>query len=239
VKTANITHTLTIAITLITALYLSWLVLIAYNCFYPALYDTLNIADHIATYSPQNIYRHDFALTSKADHIIFFSAIVDAVTSNPESLSNIEYKINNQSTKLLTQAEIIHLNDVANLIEYWSLIGLSITLIWLVLAFYKPLHVTKKSLTRSFLYLLSGFLSLAVAIMIAGPTTVFYWAHTQVFPDNHQWFFYYQESLMTTLMKAPNIFGWILVIWLTIATALFILLIFTLIKIHHHQNHKR
>ena len=31
--------------------------------------------------------------------------------------------------------------------------------------------------------------------------------HEWVFPAEHQWFFYYQESLMTVLMKAPDLFG--------------------------------
>jgi hypothetical protein len=31
--------------------------------------------------------------------------------------------------------------------------------------------------------------------------------HIFVFPDNHQWFFYYQDSLMSTLMKAPDLFA--------------------------------
>jgi hypothetical protein len=31
--------------------------------------------------------------------------------------------------------------------------------------------------------------------------------HTVVFPADHQWFFYYKDSLMASLMKAPDIFA--------------------------------
>lgn len=40
-----------------------------------------------------------------------------------------------------------------------------------------------------------------------GPTRVFYTLHEWVFPSDHQWMFSYQESLMTTLMKAPDLFA--------------------------------
>jgi hypothetical protein len=46
-----------------------------------------------------------------------------------------------------------------------------------------------------------------VLILLMGAKKFFYWLHTAVFPDNHQWFFYYEESLMSTLMKAPDLFA--------------------------------
>ena len=42
---------------------------------------------------------------------------------------------------------------------------------------------------------------------VVGPTEVFYQFHIWLFPADHQWFFYWQESLMSTLMKAPALFG--------------------------------
>ena len=55
---------------------------------------------------------------------------------------------------------------------------------------------------------LLSFIILLVAILsIWGFTEVFYYLHTVVFPENHQWFFYYRDSLMATLMKAPDIFS--------------------------------
>jgi hypothetical protein len=51
--------------------------------------------------------------------------------------------------------------------------------------------------------------------------------HVWVFPADHQWFFYYQDSLMSTLMKAPYLFGYIAVALVALATV-FLALIFTL-----------
>ena len=56
--------------------------------------------------------------------------------------------------------------------------------------------------------LLGGLLAaVGLVLLIAGPTAVFYQLHIWIFPDDHQWFFYYQESLMSTMMKAPDLFG--------------------------------
>jgi len=56
-----------------------------------------------------------------------------------------------------------------------------------------------------------------VAVVVIGPVKVFYAAHNAVFPPGHEWFFYYQDSLMTTLMKAPDLFGFIAVVWVLTA----------------------
>ena len=52
----------------------------------------------------------------------------------------------------------------------------------------------------------------------------FYALHEWIFPDNHQWFFYYQESLMTVLMKAPDLFGAISVLIALLAIPIYLLL---------------
>ncbi|MDZ7747429.1 MAG: hypothetical protein U5K43_00040 [Halofilum sp. (in: g-proteobacteria)] len=49
-----------------------------------------------------------------------------------------------------------------------------------------------------------------------GPVDLFYWLHEQVFPPDHQWFFHYQESLMSMMMRAPDLFGAIAVLWLAL-----------------------
>ena len=46
-----------------------------------------------------------------------------------------------------------------------------------------------------------------LSFSVFGFTDIFYYLHTVVFPNNHQWFFYYQESLMSSLMKAPDLFA--------------------------------
>lgn len=76
---------------------------------------------------------------------------------------------------------------------------------------------------------LLGFSALTtITLILFGPTKMFYWLHTKIFPHNHQWFFYYQESLMTTLMKAPDLFGFIATIWAVTAILLFITIQLTL-----------
>jgi len=55
---------------------------------------------------------------------------------------------------------------------------------------------------------------LLVLSLVIGVENLFYGLHTIVFPDDHQWFFYYEDSLMSTLMQAPNIFLPIGVVWI-------------------------
>ncbi|MFN2223885.1 MAG: DUF1461 domain-containing protein, partial [Candidatus Promineifilaceae bacterium] len=44
-------------------------------------------------------------------------------------------------------------------------------------------------------------------------------------PPGHQWFFYYQDSLMTTMMKAPVLFAGIAAEWLVLTIAVFVALV--------------
>ena len=61
--------------------------------------------------------------------------------------------------------------------------------------------------------------------------------HEMVFPDDHQWFFYYQDSLMTTLMKAPDIFFAIGAVWAILASVIYLLLSLLLQAMgHKHQG---
>ncbi len=67
-------------------------------------------------------------------------------------------------------------------------------------------------------------LTVAILVVVIGPVKVFYALHELLFPDGHQWFFYYQESLMSTMMKAPELFGWIAMEWALLAILCFVLL---------------
>ena len=57
---------------------------------------------------------------------------------------------------------------------------------------------------------------------------MFYQVHVGICPAEHQWFFYYQESLMTTLMHAPQLFGVIAVAIIALALLLYGLLLLAL-----------
>lgn len=76
------------------------------------------------------------------------------------------------------------------------------------------------SITKILFGFLIGFSLIALIVFALGPIAVFYWFHEQVFPEGHQWFFYYQDSLMTTLMKAPDIFAFIAALLVTVLVAL-------------------
>ena len=62
-------------------------------------------------------------------------------------------------------------------------------------------------------------------VWATGPRDVFYVFHEWVFPAGHQWFFYYQESLMSTLMKAPDLFGYIAAALVALAIVVLTLLL--------------
>ena len=119
------------------------------------------------------------------------------------------------------EAEIIHLQDVANLIDVFYRAGLIGLLLWIgliVFAYQQKLKLP--AIKKILLGFLAGFAFITVLVIVIGPTAVFYWFHVQVFPDGHQWFFYYQDSLMTTLMKAPDIFAFIAVLLLSLLITL-------------------
>ncbi|MCB1808001.1 MAG: DUF1461 domain-containing protein, partial [Candidatus Competibacteraceae bacterium] len=58
---------------------------------------------------------------------------------------------------------------------------------------------------------------LGIGVVLMGPVRVFYQLHIWIFPPGHPWFFYYQDSLMTTLLKAPDIFAPITLSWLLLS----------------------
>jgi hypothetical protein len=63
------------------------------------------------------------------------------------------------------------------------------------------------------IWTLTPLAALMVTVLLLGPNKVFYRLHPLVFPPAHQWFFYYQDSLMSTMMQAPDLFGYIAVVW--------------------------
>jgi hypothetical protein len=64
--------------------------------------------------------------------------------------------------------------------------------------------------------------AIATATLLIGPVKAFYWLHTLVFPPGHEWFFYYEDSLMSTMMKAPDLFGYIALLWASLSLLLLI-----------------
>lgn len=190
---------------------ISWHLAAQLHFAYPVGYDLLGLEKHIAEYAPLNRNKDDFEYTTRADHLRLFGEITDAVQDSGRGLQNISYTLpNGRSTGLMHEAEIIHLQDVANLIDSFYRVGIICLIAWLVLI---PWAIWKQWQLPSSRKVLAGFvvgIGLAITVVVLlGPTDVFYWLHEQIFPPGHEWFFYYQDSLMTTLMKAPDIFAFI------------------------------
>jgi hypothetical protein len=202
------------------ALFLAWHTLSSVHFFYPFLYDTLEFGSVIQQYAPLNIHKSGFEQTERAQHIALFGEIVSAINRGGQGLAEMVY-YNAQGQVIdtfLHPAEVIHLQDVANLLEvltratYWVMGGL-----FFLLLFFKvkqqPLHHLPKALA----WTLATLIVLSTLVIAWDAQAIFYALHTLIFPAEHQWFFYYQESLMTTLMKAPDIFAAIAVLLLVVA----------------------
>ena len=190
----------------------SWALYSKVNYGYPFWYQQLDIGEHIQQYGPQNRFKSGLELLPPEQHWQAFEQIRHAVHQHGEGLATIRYQPPGQSPRtLLHAAEVQHLQDVANLIDRGRV------LFWGLLVFWLPLAL---ALCRTGLPSMRGRLASAViasgAVLawlgIAGPTTVFYQFHLWLFPAEHQWFFYWQDSLMSTLMKAPVLFGGIAIV---------------------------
>ena len=190
------------------ALLIAWHSLAVIDFGYSKAYSWISIQEHIHRYAPINQYRKHFETTSKEEHLRLFSEIVDSIQHGGEGLENIRYSYNEKSITLLHQAEVIHLKDVANLIDTLYPIGVLMILISLLLLIViRQLKLPPPSILQAISGVGVLLTILTLTLIVVGPTELFYWLHTQIFPEGHQWFFYYQESLMTTLMKAPDLFG--------------------------------
>ncbi|TRX54450.1 DUF1461 domain-containing protein [Thalassomonas sp. M1454] len=188
---------------------ISWKLNSAIDFTYPNWYQALDIKNHIQTYAPQNQYnKQDFVHTSSEQHYSLFSEVVVAINNHGEGLDKISYTIDERTKRLFTKSEVIHLEDVSILIDrltwLWlvNLIPLSI----LLFAYIKN-KVAMPDKKLKLQALITSALVIVLSFAFLGFKQIFYYFHTLVFPDNHQWFFYYQESLMSTFMKAPDLFA--------------------------------
>lgn len=197
---------------LLGAAYLAWLALSSVDFLYPWLYEALEIDRHIEAFAPQNRYREGFAATSDAQRIQLFGRIVDSVNDQGRGLESLSYRPGADAAPvpLLRQPEIEHLRLVAELVTAlrWAgaaALGLFIALtVAMVAAGLRPARMLPAG-GIALGALVAG--ALAFASFDVSDAGWFERLHDWVFPPNHQWFFYYQDSLMTTLMKAPDLFG--------------------------------
>jgi hypothetical protein len=214
-------------------LVLSWHFLSKANFFFDTLYDMHQIESHIAEFAPQNRQnRINFELTSKNERIRIVGKILRTVNSKGVGLETIKY-FNTDGVPVnlfLTLAEVEHLKDVSVLVHLMNSIAFILMIIFIIIF---SLAWRYKTTTPSLLMLtcsMVGFVIIATGcIIFIGPQIVFNELHEWVFADKSEWHFYYQDSLMTTLLKAPDTFATMAILMTAIAL-IFWLLIFCLTK---------
>lgn len=190
--------------------HLAWNINAATNFLYSSWYEVLNLDEAISKYAPDNKFKKGFEHTNKQQQVDLFSGIVTGIQNAGEGLRELNYKnkSNQLTDTLLTDAEVIHLQDVANLVskfKYLTIFGILVAFLVFLLMRLKKVPIAK--FKHHLLGGLGAIFIVALFVMLIGPTKIFYIGHELIFPNNHQWFFYYEESLMSTMMKAPLLFG--------------------------------
>ena len=217
---------------LVLSLFVSWQLLAKIDFAYPQAYQLIDIEHNISYYGPRNRFRSHFALTNSTEHYRLFAAINTAVHHQGKGLADITYHHPDGQAlaKLLHQAEIVHLQDVANLLDVLWWVGIAalfmvVLMVVLVRGVY-PFDFVVVSVGKQLRVLLSVLFLLALLVWLVGAERVFNAMHVWAFPDDHQWYFYYQDSLMSTLMKAPDLFAVIAVEIVLLATAIFAVVVY-------------
>ncbi|EAT11826.1 DUF1461 domain-containing protein [Bermanella marisrubri] len=214
---------------LVTAFLLSWVVMYSADFGYPSFYEMLDIDDHIEKFGPQNRYRSGLQFTEKSEHVRLFAAMNEAVHQDGVGLESLSYHLPNgrKIDQLLREPEIVHLQDVAHLINVFAWLGYIACLIWIGILLFSLKTKFKLPTLKQQAISMGGLVGICtLLVLVIGPVEVFYAFHVWLFPEEHQWFFYYQESLMTIIMKAPDLFGYI-----AIALTLLAMILFTLINL--------
>lgn len=194
---------------LIVAFSMAWWMHYQADFFYRLWYEPIGIKENIDRFGPQNRFKRFFADTDKQERLRMFAAINHSVHAQGQGLADIRYtSYKGYSDTLLHDAEITHLQDVARLIGWLkavAAVATAVTLLLIIWLWWRRQRLP--TLRRTWFAFLVSICALVAMVLILGPTRVFYRFHTWLFPADHQWFFYYQDSLMSTLMKAPDLFG--------------------------------
>lgn len=214
------------------ALSTAWWIHYETDFFYRVWYQPLGIKENIDRYGPQNRFKHFFADTQRQDHLRMFHSINVAVHNRGHGLADIHYITGEgYADTLLHDAEIIHLQDVARLIEGLKIVAATAVMVTVLLIGWLRWRAQRlPSLRRTWLVCLVSVCVLLTTVLVLGPTRVFYRFHDWLFPEGHQWFFYYQDSLMSTLMKAPDLFGAIGASLLAMAIVIYMMLSWSLLR---------
>ncbi|GLS27206.1 hypothetical protein GCM10007877_29250 [Marinibactrum halimedae] len=240
---------------IVLSLWLSWQALSQVDFSYGVWYDVLGIHEHIEKYGPQNRHRRGFETTTVEERKRVFGEVVKSINHHGDGLANITYygppKANGALSpidRLFHRDEVGHLQDVANLITVFDRCAygaMGVLLVYVALLLWRQRWLSAMSLSvadlpwwqqkpnwrNAHLCLVAIVGLLTVAVFIIGPVEVFYWLHEHIFPPDHPWFFYYQDSLMATSMKAPDLFGAIAVEWFALTALVYSLWLFLWIKV--------
>ena len=195
---------------------------------YSFFYKQLDIASHIQTFAPQNRQgQNGFENTDAQVHHQLFHEICVAINNHGNGLRDLTYlpSESGQLQTLLTDAEAVHLEDVSRLIDLMMPVGWAALTLLIVLAVTaRVAGIALPTLGYSLMILAVLTMLCTATLLVIGPHEIFKAFHELVFPEGNQWFFYYQDSLMTTLMKAPDIFFGIAVIWAILSALIYVLL---------------
>lgn len=192
------------------ALILSWVFLAPQNFWYGLWHDHTSIGAAIDKYGPQNRYIPGFAETTREQRASAFAEINKAIHRGGEGLADISFDTQSFGRqKLLREPEIAHLQDVADLISLLKFLVLIVIVCWLIIVIRGFKRRRLPSIKQQFWGTTVFVIISASIVFLIGPKKVFNTLHIWVFPKENAWFFYYQDSLMSTLMEAPYLFGWI------------------------------
>jgi hypothetical protein len=191
-----------------------WWALAQAHFLYPVWHDHAGIAETIERHAPDNHFKSDFALTSADTRYQLFAGIVGAIHQQGEGLTQLTYQTPEQTVPLLRPVEIEHLKAVAAIVErgtdlwWWGLLAWALLTAMLLWQRWTPPP------KQAWWLLLGLGVVGGLAWLTIGLEAVFYALNEALFPASHQWLFDYEESLMTTLMQAPDLFTWIGATWL-------------------------
>ena len=214
-------------LTFIITLPVSWWILASQNFAYSSLHDAIGIGEHIARYAPRNRFqKKDFELTSRAERTELFHGVVEAIQNHGEGLDRLFYiDAQKRLIPLFTEAEITHLQDVANLLDKLKPLVFAAFILWLISVFFIGWKKIQIPSLKQWLTITTVLVLLVTGLLLPGPEKIFNQLHIWVFPKNHQWFFYYEDSLMSTMMKAPDLFAYIAAMWALLSMVLTAILI--------------
>jgi hypothetical protein len=211
------------------SLLLSWQALAKVDFLYSVWYPALSIEEHIRHYAARNeTGRQNFVLTTPEEHHRLFGALVQGIHGRGEPLEQVIYRSADGEVlgHFLHADEVGHLRDVALLVQRMLFAGWTITAVAVILVLLQGRRgIRLPAFGRVMLGygIVLGTAGLVIALV--GPKQVFDALHEWIFASGHPWFFYYQESLMTTVMKAPDIFAAIVSVWVALHLILFVLLL--------------